>query len=151
MSPAAAAAALLFLAGCASGPEPLTGACGGEPGLYVFASFASAELRERTTHVRAIVRESPNAGDGCAALWSGEPSTLPQQEKIVRLIGADEGILFPIALDEYPELDVFVYAQESETQTTTQAVAGGCAIYRWLDEGDTQCILVEATANPSRD
>lgn len=149
MSSGRAAAFFLLLAACESGPEPLTGACGGEPGLYVFGAFADEELRQETTHIQAIVREPALSGDGCDALWStGDPTSLAQQLKEETLAVADQGILFPLALDQYPKLDVFVFAQGGAARPAAEAMAGGCAHFVVIPDEDTQCILVELAANP---
>ncbi len=115
--------------------------CGDIGVVRLDVQFPDEDTELRTRALRVVVRQSPMSGDGCQALWSTQPTGLPETTSVVEYPNRNDILAAPVKLSMYPSLTYFIYAHPTADVSTSQAIAGGC-IQSGTDPEATQELTV---------
>jgi hypothetical protein len=100
--------------------------CGDVGTVKLAVDFADPSVALRTRALQVVVREPPEAGDGCAALWSDAPTGLAESRAVVEYPSPHDVLATPVKLTLYPRLTFLVYAHAGLDVTAEAPLAGGC-------------------------
>lgn len=123
----------------------LLSGCGDVNKVSVGLAFPDDTTEKATHQLLFVVRQAPQSGNGCSAIWSGEASALPQNMSTIAYPYKNDVVAAPIDLNEYTALSLFVYAfpTNDTSQAAARALAGGCEQIQTSDRSDIVITLMK--------
>lgn len=101
-------------------------ACGDIGNMRVALDFDDEEVEGRVRAVMFVVREVPPSGNGCALLWSNQPTGLAENRSVLEYPNRTDIVAAPVKLSMYPKLTFLAYAYPTRDVTASEPIAGGC-------------------------
>jgi hypothetical protein len=124
-------------------------ACGDIGNVRVDVAFPDEETELKTRALLFVVREVPKDREGCADLWTNQPTGLAENRSVIEYPNRNDVVAAPVKLSMYPLLTLLVYAHPSRDVSASSPIAGGCKETP-IDPESTQSLIIPLEAPPAR-